>query len=81
MTSGTTGAPKTVLNPHVSYAAAAAARAARYPYGSAEREAVGVMFAWEAARPLCFGQTAIIVPDEALVDPPRLAALLAEARA
>lgn len=82
MTSGTTGAPKTVLNPMRSYAVSLAARQHRYPYaGTHEREATNVMFSWEAARPVAYGCTAVIIPDEATVQPAELRALLDRTRA
>lgn len=67
MTSGTSGKPKALAVPVISLAMAAVARDMRYPYNcrrdgqpaSQEREAVNVMFVWEAIRPLCFGQVAL----------------------
>ena len=26
------------------------------------------MFAWEALRPLCYGQTAVVIPDDVVID-------------
>jgi len=76
MTSGTTGAPKTVLNPMVSYAVAVVARATEFPYQGAEREATNVMFSWEAARALCYGAAAVVIADECTVQPAELLKLL-----
>lgn len=62
MTSGTSGKPKAIAVPFSSLSMSAVARNMRYPYRSkaagreSEREAVNVMFVWEALRPLCFGQ-------------------------
>ena len=47
----------------------------------AEVEAVNVMFVWEALRPLAYGQTALVIPDEIILDTTRLATFLAEHRA
>jgi acyl transferase domain-containing protein/non-ribosomal peptide synthetase component F/acyl carrier protein len=81
MTSGTTGAPKTVLNPMISYTVAVVAREHRYPYtGTHEREATNVMFSWEAARPVAYGCVAVIIPDELTIQPAELRALLDRSR-
>ena len=63
MTSGTSGKPKAIACPVASFAVAVAARHERLPYGPAEVEAVNVMFIWEALRPLCYGHTALVIPD------------------
>ena len=94
MTSGTSGKPKAIACPTISYAVALAARQERAPYTrapctsaastldtdmqTAEVEAVNVMFVWEALRPLAYGQTALVVPDEIILDTTRLAPFLAE---
>eukprot|EP00966_Prymnesium_polylepis_P055919 1293431-Prymnesium_polylepis.1 len=89
MTSGTSGKPKAIACPVASLPFAAEARQARYPYGEAEdapiagarrqeREAVNVMFVWEAVRPLCFGQAAVVVPDRVILDATLLGPFLAE---
>ncbi|KAL1526376.1 hypothetical protein AB1Y20_015089 [Prymnesium parvum] len=83
MTSGTSGKPKAIACPYASLSFATAARHTRYPYVEAaderqEREAVNVMFVWEAVRPLCFGQTAVVVPDRVIVDATLLGPFLAE---
>ena len=85
MTSGTSGKPKAIVCPHAAYAHAAAARQARHPYAAGggyggEREGVNVMFAWEALRPLCYGQTAVVIPDDVVIDTPRLVEFIADRR-
>ena len=85
MTSGTSGKPKAIVCPHAAYAHAAAARQARHPYAAGggyggEREGVNVMFAWEALRPLCYGQTAVVIPDDVVIDTPRLVDFIADRR-
>ena len=86
MTSGTSGKPKAIACPVVSFSFAADARNARYPYAAhdtdtldrKEREAVNVMFVWEALRPLCFGQAAVVIPDRVILDATLLAPFLME---
>lgn len=47
----------------------------------AEREACNVMFVWEAARPLCYGQVCVVISDEEIIDLARLCAALSRRRA
>ncbi|KAL3928627.1 MAG: hypothetical protein SGPRY_002309 [Prymnesium sp.] len=86
MTSGTSGKPKAIACPMVSLPFAILARNSRYPYVDSddkrmtrqEREGVNVMFVWEAVRPLCFGQAAVVIPDRVILDATLLAPFLAE---
>ena len=82
LTSGTSGKPKAIACPTVALAIAVRARERALPYAtdSREREAFNVMFLWEAIRPLCFGHCAVVVPDDVIVDTPRLAHFLCEHR-
>ena len=77
MTSGTTGRPKAIACPTVAYAVAVRARQHAMPYGSSrEVEACNVMFVWEAMRPMCYGHTTLVIPDDIIVDTNRLALFL-----
>ena len=90
-TSGTSGKPKCLTVPTIAFAVSCVARHERLPYrghpysGEAgdgvpagEVEAMNVMFNWEAMRPLCFGATALVIPDDVIKDTTRLVAFLAQ---
>lgn len=90
-TSGTSGKPKCLTVPTIAFAVSCIARHERLPYrgypysGEAgdgvpagEVEAMNVMFNWEAMRPLCFGATALVIPDDVIKDTTRLVAFLAQ---
>ena len=92
MTSGTTGKPKAIACPTVSYAVAVRAREHALPYAPAdggeggheagrEVEACNVMFVWEAMRPLCYGHVCLVVPDDIIVDTTRLGLYLQQHKA
>ncbi|KAG5921695.1 putative NRPS-like protein biosynthetic cluster [Claviceps africana] len=75
--SGTTGKPKGIANPH---------RASVYSYdlrfglsdlGPGDRVACNVFFTWEMLRPLLRGATTVAVPDSASYDPELLVDFLA----
>ena len=50
--------------------------AAEAPPPTDEVEAANVMFVWEAMRPLCYGATSLVVPDEVVLDTTRLPGFL-----
>jgi amino acid adenylation domain-containing protein/thioester reductase-like protein len=75
--SGTTGKPKGIANPH---RAAVLSYALRFHLSNLEpgdRVACNVFFVWEIIRPLLRGATVVAVPDEASYDPRMLVDLLA----
>lgn len=74
--SGTTGHPKGIANPH---RAAVLSYDLRFGLSDAQpgdRVACNVFFVWEILRPLLRGATVVAVPDEASYDPVALADLL-----
>ena len=86
--SGSTGKPKSILCPHISATFCVLPRFELYPYRTTqsantsseadeqeqavEREGLNVFFAWELMRPLCRGQTAVVIPDDVIFDPRHL---------
>ncbi|MCW7538711.1 AMP-binding protein [Aquabacterium sp. A7-Y] len=80
LTSGSTGKPKAVLTAQQGVSYCFLARQDLYPYQDGEREGVNVFFAWECLRPLMFGLTAVVIPDNVIFDPPRLVAFLERQR-
>ncbi|KAK7427204.1 hypothetical protein QQZ08_006317 [Neonectria magnoliae] len=75
--SGTTGQPKGIMNPH-----RAAVRSYDLRFGVSDlkpgdRVACNVFFVWEILRPLLRGATVVAVPDRASYDPTALVDLLA----
>jgi amino acid adenylation domain-containing protein/thioester reductase-like protein len=74
--SGTTGKPKGIANPH---RAAVLSYNLRYGFSDiqpGDRVACNVFFVWEIIRPLLRGATIIAIPDEASYDPRMLVDLL-----
>lgn len=74
--SGTTGRPKGIANPH-----GAAVRSYDLRFGFSnlhpgDRVACNVFFVWEILRPLLRGATVVVVPDDASYDTPALVDLL-----
>ncbi|MGB3682567.1 MAG: amino acid adenylation domain-containing protein [Rubrobacteraceae bacterium] len=76
--SGTTGKPKGIANPH---------RAAVHSYlwrfdisdnGPGDRVGCNVFFIWEMLRPLLRGATTVVIPDDVIYDPPALLGFLEE---
>ena len=75
--SGTTGKPKGIANPH---RAAVLSYDLRFSFSDlqpGDRVACNVFFVWEIIRPLLRGATVVAVPDEASYDPRMLVDLLA----
>ncbi|RYP54687.1 hypothetical protein DL769_010308 [Monosporascus sp. CRB-8-3] len=78
--SGTTGKPKGICNPH-----GAAVRSYNLRFGvndlrPGDRVACNVFFIWEILRPLLRGATVVTVPDETSYDPVALVGLLRSRR-
>lgn len=78
--SGTTGQPKGIANPHRAALLSYDARFCLRDLGPGDRVACNVFFVWEMLRPLLRGATAVAVPDAASYDPMALVDLLAERR-
>lgn len=78
--SGTTGQPKGIANPHRAALVSYDARFRLRDLGPGDRVACNVFFVWEMLRPLLRGATAVAVPDAASYDPVALVDLLAERR-
>ncbi|KAK4555740.1 hypothetical protein LTR86_006960 [Recurvomyces mirabilis] len=75
-TSGTTGKPKGIGNPHRAPVLSYDLRFAFSDLGPGDRVACNVFFVWEILRPLLRGATTIAVPDEVSYDPVALVELL-----
>lgn len=78
--SGTTGRPKGIANPH-----RAAVASYRWRWGVSDqlpgdRVGCNVFFVWEVLRPLLRGATSVIVPDEVIYDPVALVGFLRQQR-
>ena len=69
MTSGSTGKPKAVVNSHRGAVVCFWGRYAIFPYREDAREGLNVFFAWECLRAILQGKTAVIIPDELILDP------------
>ncbi len=76
--SGTTGLPKGIANPHRASVLSYNLRFAVSDVGPGDRVACNVYFVWEMLRPLLRGGTVVAVPDEASYDPVALVQHLAE---
>ncbi|MBF0194217.1 MAG: SDR family NAD(P)-dependent oxidoreductase [Magnetococcales bacterium] len=72
LTSGTTGAPKTIICPHRGSVNSYYWRFRHLPYKEGEREACNIFFVWESLRPLLQGFPVYVVPDLVMIDPTRL---------
>ena len=76
--SGTTGKPKGIANPH-----RAAVRSYLWRFdvsdnGPGDRVGCNVFFIWEMLRPLLRGATTVVIPDDVIYDPPSLLEFLEE---
>ena len=78
--SGTTGKPKGIANPHRAAVRSYLWRFGLSDYGPGARMGCGVFFIWEAFRPLLRGATTFVVPDEVIYDPAALVRYLEERR-
>ncbi|KAI0155327.1 enterobactin synthetase component F [Xylariaceae sp. FL1272] len=74
--SGTTGKPKGIANPHRAAVRSYDLRFALSDLGPGDRVACNVFFVWEIIRPLLRGATVVTVPDETSYDPVALVELL-----
>ena len=74
--SGTTGRPKGIANPHQAAVLSYALRFNLSDYQPGDRVACNVFFVWEMLRPLLRGGTVVAVPDDASYDPVALVDLL-----
>ena len=79
--SGTTGKPKGITNPHRAAVGAYLWRFGLGDYGPGDRVACNVFFIWEIFRPLLRGGAIVTVPDEVIYDPTALLDFLQEFRA
>ena len=75
--SGTTGKPKGIANPHRAAVLSYNIRFGLSDVQPGDRVACNVFFVWEILRPLLRGATVVAVPDEASYDPRMLVDLLA----
>jgi amino acid adenylation domain-containing protein/thioester reductase-like protein len=78
--SGTTGRPKGILNPHRAPVRSYDLRFRLSDLHPGDRVACNVYFIWEIIRPLLRGATVVVVPDEASYDPVALVEVLRERR-
>lgn len=74
--SGTTGKPKGIANPHRASVLSYNLRFGISDVQPGERVACNVFFVWEIFRPLLRGATVVTVPDEVSYDPQALVQLL-----
>lgn len=74
--SGTTGKPKGIANPHRAAVLSYDLRYGVSDYAPGDRVACNVFFVWEILRPLLRGATTVAVPDETSYDPVALVDLL-----
>lgn len=75
--SGTTGKPKGIANPHRASVLSYDMRFGVSDLQPGDRVACNVFFVWEIIRPLLRGATVVTVPDEVSYDPASLVDLLA----
>ncbi|KAF7718484.1 Short-chain dehydrogenases/reductases family protein [Penicillium ucsense] len=75
--SGTTGKPKGIANPHRAPVLSYDLRFGVQDVQPGDRVACNVFFVWEMLRPLLRGATVVAVPDDASYDPAALVDLLA----
>ncbi|PGH12717.1 hypothetical protein AJ79_04077 [Helicocarpus griseus UAMH5409] len=78
--SGTTGRPKGIANPHRAPVRSYNLRFAISDLQPGDRVACNVFFVWEILRPLLRGATVVAVPDESSYDPAALVDLLSAKR-
>ncbi|KAF4634176.1 hypothetical protein G7Y89_g3934 [Cudoniella acicularis] len=74
--SGTTGRPKGIANPHMAPVLSYDLRFRLSDLSPGDRVACNVFFVWEILRPLLRGATVVCVPDEVSYDPATLVDLL-----
>jgi amino acid adenylation domain-containing protein/thioester reductase-like protein len=79
--SGTTGRPKGIANPHRAAVRSYAWRFELCDQGPGDRVACNVFFIWEMLRPLLRGGTVVVIGDDVIYDPVALVTFLREQRA
>jgi amino acid adenylation domain-containing protein/thioester reductase-like protein len=67
--SGTTGEPKGIQNPHRGAVHSYLRRYAISDYRVGDRVACNIFFVWEVLRPLLRGATVVVIPDDTIYDP------------
>ena len=78
--SGTTGKPKGIANPHRAPVLSYLWRYGISDYGPDDRVGCSVFFVWEVLRPLLRGGTSYVIGDDVIYDPPALVRYLEEHR-
>ncbi len=78
--SGTTGKPKGIANPHRAAVRSYLWRFGMSDYEPGDRVGCNVFFIWEMLRPLLRGATTVVIPDDVIYDPPALLNFLEEYR-
>src|SRR5215210_360509 len=76
--SGTTGNPKGIANPHRAPVLSYLWRFGTSDYGPGDRVGCNVFFIWEMMRPLLRGATTVVIPDDVIYDPNALISFLEE---
>jgi amino acid adenylation domain-containing protein len=76
--SGTTGKPKGIANPHRAPVHSYLWRFGISDYAPGDRVGCNVFFIWEMMRPLLRGATTVVIPDEVIYDPRALIRFLEE---
>ena len=74
--SGTTGKPKGIANPHRAAVRSYLWRFGISDYGPGDRAGCNVFFIWEMLRPLLRGATTVVIPDDVIYDPAALVRFL-----
>jgi amino acid adenylation domain-containing protein/thioester reductase-like protein len=76
--SGTTGKPKGIANPHRAPVLSYLWRFGISDYAPGDRVGCNVFFIWEMMRPLLRGATTVVIPDDVIYDPRALIRFLEE---
>jgi thioester reductase-like protein/amino acid adenylation domain-containing protein len=76
--SGTTGKPKGIANPHRAPVLSYLWRFGVSDYAPGDRVGCNVFFIWEMMRPLLRGATTVVIPDDVIYDPKALIRFLEE---
>src|ERR671916_1050060 len=76
--SGTTGKPKGIANPHRASVLSYLWRFGISDYGPGDRVGCNVFFIWEMMRPLLRGATTVVIPDDVIYDPNALVRFIEE---
>lgn len=76
--SGTTGKPKGIANPHRAPVRSYLWRFEVSDYGPGDRVGCNVFFIWEMLRPLLRGAATVVIPDDVIYDPKALVGFLEE---